>query len=73
VVWADHYVCHGEFSIEECKEFSQKPYYGEFSGYLVSKSKQCVTIASNIWEDGTVSDPFTIMRRAIVELEVENV
>lgn len=67
VKWADHYIDYGEHDLETVKESAKDAYIGSYSGYLVAKSRRMIAIAPNVWEDGTISDPMFIMRRAIIE------
>lgn len=69
VVWADHWCERGDFEVEDVVENVKTPYMGEYTGYLVGESKRMIAIASNIWDDGGVSDPMYIMKRAIIKLE----
>lgn len=70
VKWADHWIDYGDHDIDDVKEYAKKPYEGEYTGYLVADTKRMIAIASNIWDDGGVSDPMYIMKRAIIKLEV---
>lgn len=67
VKWADHYIEYGEHDLETVKETAKDAYVGSYAGYLVAKTKRMLVIAGNVWEDGTISDPMYIMRRAVVE------
>lgn len=67
VKWADHWCERGDFDIEHIEEHVKNAYIGEFTGKLVAESKQMVAIVSNVWDDGSVSDPMYIMKRAIME------
>lgn len=67
VKWADHYIDYGDHDIKDVQENAKDAFTGSYAGYLVAKSRRMVVIASNVWEDGTVSDPMYIMRRAILE------
>ncbi|MGD9381294.1 MAG: hypothetical protein PVI03_02520 [Candidatus Thorarchaeota archaeon] len=66
VRWADHWCERGDFDVKDIEENVKSPYVGEFTGKLVAESKQMIAIVSNVWEDGTVSDPMYIMKRAII-------
>jgi len=65
VKWADHWHETGDFTPDEIKG-KAKPYHGEYAGYLVEDNKQMIVLCSNVWENGEVSDPMYIMKRAIV-------
>lgn len=67
VKWADHYIDYGEHDIADVIENAKDAYIGSYAGYLVAKTKRMLVIASNVWEDGTISDPMYIMRRAVVD------
>ena len=66
VKWADHWIDNGDFTLDEIKEKAQ-PYYGEYAGLLVYENKQMLIWSSNVWEDGSFSDPMMLMKRCIVE------
>jgi len=66
VEWADHFIDYGDHDIEDVLEIVKDAYIGSYAGYLVAKSQRMIAIAPNIWEDGTISDPMYIMRRAIL-------
>jgi hypothetical protein len=70
VVWADHFIHNGDHDIADVIK-EAKPVYGEYTGYCVYENKQILVLCSNIWEDGTVSDPMFIMKRAIKERLVD--
>jgi len=65
VKWADHHIAQGDHSIDEIKELA-KPYYGEYVGVLVHENRQVIVLCSNVWEDGSMSDPMVIMKKCIV-------
>lgn len=69
VKWADHWIDHGDSTMEEVME-NLKPYYGEFIGYEIGNNKQMVALAANIWENGEPSEVMYIMKRAIVSRKV---
>lgn len=69
IKWADHWIDYGDFTPEQVQECVKAPYVGEFCGHLVGESKQMLAIASNVWEDGTISDVMYIMKRAVVKNE----
>ena len=65
IVWADHFIDYGDHQLKDIQDTSKKAYLGEYTGFLVTESKLMVVLASNIWEDGSISDPMYIMKRAI--------
>ena len=66
VKWADHWQDGGDFTLKQLKTKAQ-PYYGEYAGFLALETKHILIMCSNIWEDGTYSDPMVIMKKCIVE------
>lgn len=67
VVWADHFIEYGDHDLDTILQTVKKPYCGQYTGFLVAESKQMIAIASNIWEDGTISDPMFIMKKSIIK------
>lgn len=68
--WADHWIDNGDHDLEDIEDNVKNPYIGDYVGYLVAESQRMVCICSNVWDDGTLSDPMYIMKRAILERRV---
>jgi len=64
VKWADHWIDNGDHTANDV-ETKAKPYYGEYTGFLVHETKQVIVVCSNIWENGDVSDDMYIMKKCI--------
>lgn len=67
--WADHFIHNGDYAKEDIKDLLSKPFIGEYTGYLVFQNKRIIGIASNIWDDESVSDLMGIMKKAIIKIE----
>jgi len=65
VKWADHWVDYGDHDLKDVVD-KAKAFTGDFAGHLVFENQRVVILCSNVWEDGTVSDPMYIMKRAII-------
>ncbi len=70
ITWADHFYQDDDYTLEEINEKIKSPIYGEYIGYCIAESKQILCLASNIWEDGTISQPMYIMKKCIIRREI---
>lgn len=69
VTWADHWIDYGDHDEETVADAVKEPYIGEYTGYLVGESKRMIALASNVWEDGSMSDVMYIMKKSIINNE----
>lgn len=67
VVWADHYSNFEDgFTIAKIKEMLEDICIRKTSGYLVGENRRQLALASTIEDDGTVSEIFICMKKAII-------
>lgn len=71
VTWADHWSDYEDgFSMEDIQEMVAKPCIRKTTGHLLPvSSKRQIAIAGTIEEDGTVSEVFICMKKAIINIE----
>jgi len=67
ITWADHYSEFDDgFTLDEIKKLLDTPCIRETGGYLVGENKRQIAIAGTIEEDGTMSEVFICMKKAII-------
>lgn len=69
ITWVDHYQENGDFTVDEISRIARDNMVGTYCGFLVYENDEFVVISNNIWEDGSISDPMFIMKRAIIKRE----
>lgn len=70
VTWADHWSDYGQgFSIEDVEEKLRDYCIRKTKGWLIGQNKRQIAVAGTIEEDGTVSEFFVCMKKAIIKLE----
>ena len=71
VTWADHYSEYDQgYSMEDIKKLVATPCIRKTTGYLLPvTNRRQIAIAGTIEEDGTVSEIFICMKRAIISTE----
>ena len=72
VQWADHFFDKDDCELEDVIKEAKNPYMGSYAGYLVHENKRMLVLCANVWEDGTVSCPMYIMKKAIVSRSDRN-
>lgn len=71
ITWADHYSEFKDgFSMEELQKMVETPCIRKSVGYLVADSKRQIAIAGTIEDDGTCSEIFVCMKKAIIKKKV---
>lgn len=67
VTWADHYSNFEDgFTIDQIQQMLKKLCIRKTSGYLVGEDRRQLAIASTIEDDGTASELFICMKKAII-------
>lgn len=71
VTWADHYSDYNQgYSIEDIQKMVATPCIRKTTGYLLPiKSKRQIAIAGTIEDNGTASEIFICMKKAIISIE----
>ena len=73
ITWLDHATCMGWYPIEQIRDKAETPLnqviHGQTVGWVIHEDKTRVIVSPTCTEEGMCTDPFSIVKKAIVKRE----